>query len=146
MRKANARKILMVVKSLKKRNYVDKELIHAESVKAIKIIDNYVDSKQINTSNFNSHGLVNTANVFAKMRHVQLYLFEHVMITNIYIIDTFNTQELAIIANTFVRMEYPHPKLFNSIPIMVLHIVHTFKGHGISNILTAFATIHHSHL
>eukprot|EP00980_Cylindrotheca_fusiformis_P011211 scaffold2574_cov98-Cylindrotheca_fusiformis.AAC.1 len=94
---------------------------------------------------FNSQGLANTLNAFAKMDHQHPMLFDGVARAAIPIIDNFTSQELANTLNAFAKMDHKHRILFDEIATTVISIIGTFNSQELANIVNAFAKMNHNH-
>eukprot|EP00980_Cylindrotheca_fusiformis_P025369 scaffold13534_cov69-Cylindrotheca_fusiformis.AAC.2 len=93
---------------------------------------------------FNSQGLANAVNAFAKMDHQHPLLFE-VAKRSIPIIDTFNSQNLASTVNAFAKMDHQHPMLFDGVAKAAIPIINTFNAQELANTVNAFAKMDHNH-
>jgi len=132
----NARHISMTVNSLSKHGdqYHDEELFDLCANRSIELIHT-----------FNSQGLANTVNAFAKRRHTHPILFDAVASAAIPILHTFNSQELANTANAYAKQSHTHPQLFQAIATHAQPILHTFNAQEYSNLLNAYAKLDHAH-
>jgi hypothetical protein len=92
---------------------------------------------------FNSQGLANMVNAYAKMNHRHPVLFDEVAKAAIPLIDTFNALDLASTVNAYAKMDHRHLVLFDEVAKASIPLIDTFNSQNLAITVSAFARARH---